>query len=272
MPLPLIIVAAALIFPSGGHTSPADSVTAPRPCQGRCWHPTIGASFAWQLQGKVRTNASADVIDIDAFDSSSRTVRALHKRGKRVVCYVSGGSHEDWRRDASRFPSAVIGDPLDGWPGERWLDIRQLDALLPIMQARADLCRRKGFDAIEWDNVAGYQSETGFPLTADDQLAYNRALADLSHDRGLAVLLKNDPDQVMDLLPWFDASLVEECFQFRECAAYRPFTRAGKPVFAAEYSLPRSKFCAQARRLRIAASRYPLSLDGRRWPCSWPVE
>lgn len=42
------------------------------------------------------------------------------------------------------------------------------------MQARLDLAVQKGCDGVEPDNVDGYQNNSGFPLTAQDQLAYNR--------------------------------------------------------------------------------------------------
>jgi len=54
------------------------------------------------------------------------------------------------RPDAGAFPDAVKGDS-NGWSGERWLDIRRLDVLGPIMQRRLDLCKQKGFDAVEPD-------------------------------------------------------------------------------------------------------------------------
>ena len=61
----------------------------------------------------------------------------------------------------------------NGWPGERWLDVRHIDVLGPIIEARLDLCRAKGFDSADADNMDGYTNTTGFPLTADDQLAFN---------------------------------------------------------------------------------------------------
>ena len=60
----------------------------------------------------------------------------------------------------------MLGKELDGWPGERWLDVRRWDVLEPILAARFDVCRQKGFDAVEPDNVDGYANESGFPLTA----------------------------------------------------------------------------------------------------------
>ena len=114
---------------------------------------------------------------------------ALKAAGRRVICYVNAGAFEEWRPDAKRFPKAVLGKDLDGWPGERWLDIRQWGKLEPILAARFDTCRAKGFDAVEPDNVDGYANDSGFPLTAADQLTFNRRVADLAHHTRQADIL-----------------------------------------------------------------------------------
>ena len=58
--------------------------------------------------------------------------------------------------------------------------------LVPIMRARLDMCKEKGFDAVDPDNINGYESEnvTRFLLTAEHQLIYNRWLADEAHASG----------------------------------------------------------------------------------------
>jgi len=258
-----LLALAACTGTSGAATSP------PRParCAGACWKPTTADTFYWQLQGVLLETDAASVYDVDLFDTSTATVRRLEAAGHRTVCYVSAGSFENWRSDASRFPATTLGRPLDGWPGERWLDIRRMRQLRPIMSRRIALCARRGFDGIEFDNVAAFEQRTGFSLTGAQQLRYNRWLADEAHRRGLAVALKNDPTQARILEPWFDFAVTEECFQYSECGRYLPFLRAGKPVFDAEYSLPTSDFCARAGRLGIMASRYGLELDGGREPC-----
>ena len=106
----------------------------------------------------------------------------------------------------------MIGKNLDDWEGERWLDIRRLDVLGPIMEARMELCEDKGFDGIEPDNVDGYLNDTGFDLTYEDQLRYNIWLANAAHEHGLSIGLKNDMDQAADLLAYFDWALNEQCF------------------------------------------------------------
>ena len=99
-----------------------------------------------------------------------------------------------------------------------------------------DLCKAKGFDGVEPDNIDGYTNDTGFPLTYQDQLDYNKWLAAEAHARGLSIGLKNDADQVGDLLPYFDWALTEDCYVDGFCDQVEPFINAGKAVFAAEYT------------------------------------
>ena len=111
------------------------------------------------------------------------------------------------------------------------------------MEARLDLCRDKGFDGVEADNVDGYVNNTGFPLTAEDQLIFNTFLADAAHARGLSIGLKNDVEQAAVLEPLFDWAINEECVRFRECELLLPFIEAGKAVFHVEYGVEVSEFC-----------------------------
>lgn len=178
----------------------------------------------------------AELYDIDLFDNDRSVVAALHEQGRRVVCYISVGSWEKWRPDKDRFPAEVLGKDYAGWPGERWLDIRRIDVLAPILRARLDACQAKGFDGVEPDNIDGYLNDTGFPLTYQDQLQFNLWLAEEAHQRGLSIGLKNDPEQVRDLLPFFDWALTEDCFAEGWCEDLEPFVASGKAVFAAEYT------------------------------------
>ncbi len=155
----------------------------------------------------------------------------------------------------------------NGWAGERWLDIRKISVLRPIMERRFDMCAEKGFDAVEPDLVEGYGNRTGFALTARDQLRYNRMIADLAHERGLSVGLKNDLSQIPQLLPHFDFAVNEECAQYGECARLSPFIAAGKAVFHVEYAQPTSSFCTESRRLRLSSMRKKLELGVWRQSC-----
>jgi hypothetical protein len=104
-------------------------------------------------------------------------------------------------------------------------------------------------------------------ITFAQQLGYNRWLARTAHGLGLSIALKNDLGQVRQLEPDFDFALDEQCFQYSECSALRPFSRAGKAVFEVEYNLPPSRFCARANALGMMAMRKTLDLDRARTPC-----
>ncbi|MFI9119918.1 endo alpha-1,4 polygalactosaminidase [Streptomyces bikiniensis] len=266
--------------PPGSATGPAPSRTTARPTTGRPapdrtparrpagarWQPRPGLAWQWQLDGRVDPSVDVPVYDIDGFENSAADVARLHRDGRKVICYVNVGAWEDYRPDRDAFPESVLGGP-NGWHGERWLDIRRLDVLRPLMERRFDMCRDKGFDAVEPDLVEGYGNDTGFPLTADDQLRYNRMIADIAHARGLAVGLKNDLHQIPLLVDHFDFAVNEECAQFDECGLLEPFVAAGKAVFHVEYEESPSAFCAESRSLRLSSMLKRPGLDVWRRPC-----
>ncbi|MGY1608878.1 MULTISPECIES: endo alpha-1,4 polygalactosaminidase [unclassified Geodermatophilus] len=238
--------------PGGGTSTAAPSGAGDAPGTSTPWRPAPGTTWQYQLSGALDLSVDADVYDVDWQETTAEQVRQLHDAGRRVICYVNAGAYEEWRPDAGAYPEEVLGRPLDDWPGERWLDIRRTDVLLPILAARFDACRAKGFDAVEADNVDGYTNDTGFPLTAQDQLAFNTAVAGLAHDRGMSVALKNDVEQVTDLAPVFDFAVNEECLVYDECEAYRPFLALGKAVLHVEYTAPPREQCVLASSLGMS--------------------
>jgi hypothetical protein len=247
------------------------------------WVPSPGEQWQYQLQGNVNTNLCVvpfskgscvrpNVYDIDLYANDGTTlnsaaVSGIHAQGGHAVCYVDAGTWENWRPDASEFPSYVLG-AKNGWPGERWLDIRQTSVLLPIITARVAKCAEAGFDAVEFDNVDGYTNDTGFPLTASEQLTYNTDLAGIAHQHGLSVGLKNDIDQLGQLEGSFDFAINEQCAQYKECAAYDSWVAAGKAVVEVEYRTSPAKFCPAADSQGRDAIKKSLALRAAPWkPC-----
>lgn len=208
------------------------------------------------------------MYDIDLFETSQTTIDALHQAGRIVICYFSAGSWEEWREDADDFPSSAIGGELDGWPGERWLDVRDT-SVRSIMRARLDLAEQKDCDGVEPDNVDGYDNDSGFPLSSSDQLEYNRFLAQEAHARGLSIGLKNDLAQVSALVDDFDWALNEECVAWEECDALAPFISAGKAVFHVEYGDANlaSTVCPTTGPLQFSTLIKHLDLDAWRVAC-----
>lgn len=233
------------------------------------WQPKPAvAPWQFQLQGRIDASIEAPVYEVDGFDVSKATVKKLHKRGRKVICYIDVGSWENYRSDARRFPKSVLGRRYEGYPNERWLDIRRFRKFAGPIKSRIRMCARKGFDALEPDNVNGWENRTGFPITARHQLRFNRWIARIGHRNGLAVGLKNDGRQARKLVRNFDFAVVEQCFQYRECGQYLPFVRRGKAVFAVEYEIAPSSFCARATKLRFSAIAKKYELFARPWrPC-----
>lgn len=250
-------------------TSTAVSVTVNNTVASGWWKPTSAHSITWdwQLQGVPSPSLNKQVYDIDGFNSTAANVASYHATGAKVICYISFGSYEDFRSDASSFPSSVLGN-TNGWPGERWLDIRQISTLAPIMTARMQMCVQKGFDALEPDNIDGYSNSSGFPLTAANQIAYNTWIANTAHSLGLSVGLKNDIDQNSQLVSLFDWALNEECNSFSECGTLSVFVNANKAVFNAEYGSSTS-FCSADAAAHINGARFDLDLTGSTYqPCT----
>lgn len=218
---------------------------------------TPGTSWNWQISS---TPSDADIaivgnlanpkkmLDIDMENNTAATIAKIHAKGIYVVCYLETGSWENYRSDAGSYPASILGNTLDGYPNERYVNI-EAPELRPILQARLDRAAAKGCDGIEPDlddtYNGGNNGNSGFPITKADNIAFNNWFADEGHARGMSVGLKNGPDQalVAGVLGHIDWVLSEQCNQYSECGPYDQVVAANKAVFNAEYSGGTS-FCA----------------------------
>jgi hypothetical protein len=235
------------------------------------WSPSPTTEpWQWQLQGTIDTSVPACVYDVDAFNTSKHTVAVLHREHVKVICYVDVGSWESYRPDKAEYPRSVIGRKYEGFPNERWLDVAHFHRFEKPLKQRFNMCARKGFDAVEPDNIAGWEKEnhTGFKITRADQLRFNRWVARQVHARGMAVALKNDGRQAKQLLGAFDFAIVEECFQYDECGYYRPFISHGKAVFETEYEQKPKQYCHEALAFGFSSIHKSYDLFAKPWePC-----
>lgn len=259
---------------SGDATTTLDADAQPI-TSGNWYQPSLSTSWQWQLLGSLNDQYPVEIYDIDLFDTAAETIAALQSTGKKVICYFSAGSYENFREDKDEFDTSVLGNTLDGWEDENWLDIRA-ENVHNIMLNRLDLAQQKGCDGVEPDNMDGYLNESGFDLSYDDQLAYNRFIANEAHNRDLAVGLKNDLEQIDDLVTYYDFAVNEQCFEYNECDTLQPFIDYGKPVLNAEYlqqyadnETARNQLCAEANQMQFSTLVLPLDLDDSfRYSCS----
>ncbi|CZR57912.1 related to endo alpha-1,4 polygalactosaminidase precusor [Phialocephala subalpina] len=201
---------------------------------GDFWKPTAGVTWQIQIFGTVDTSIAADVYDVDLFDTPASTIATLHAAGRKVICYFSAGSYEDWRSDQSSFQASDKGSAMQGWQGEWWLNTNSAN-VRSIMAKRIEMAVSKGCDAVDPDNVDGYANANGIDIQEADAVDYLNFLASNAHSRGIAIGLKNAGGLINSVLPVMQFAVNEQCEQFNECSVSKPFIDAGKPVFHIEY-------------------------------------
>jgi len=244
----------------------AAAATDPAVTSGDWYRPAVDVNAQVQLQGTPNISYDVELYVLDLFDTDSAVIDALHADGRKMICYFSAGTFENWRDDAGRFTATDKGRRLGNWPGERWLDIRSQN-VRAIMADRLDLAVQRGCDGVDPDNVDGYANRTGLPLTYQDQIDYNTWLAEQAHQRGLAISLKNDLGQIDDLVAHFDFAINESCHEWDECELLMPFIEAGKPVVHINYlyaddPIGRAELCLYTRGLGFNTLTLPQMLDG----------
>ncbi|KAJ4287971.1 hypothetical protein N0V90_011986 [Kalmusia sp. IMI 367209] len=179
----------------------------------------------------------APVWDIDLFDSDAATIQGLKTTGKIVICYFSAGTREDWRTDANDFPAGDVGKVLPEWPNEKWIRTGSTK-VRDIMAKRIKLAGDKGCDAIDPDNIDGYQNDNGLNLKTQDAVDYVKWMAQEAAKYNMEIGLKNSLDIVDTLTSTVDFAVNEQCAQLSECDRYNAFLATGKPVFHIEYPVP----------------------------------
>ncbi|KIW10386.1 hypothetical protein PV08_11348 [Exophiala spinifera] len=231
----LLAVVGTAALPQGASLV-ARSTCSPRPKD--LWQPVVGVSWNYQLLKPISllqtVDAKPKLWAIDLFDNNATTITVMQGKGHRIICYFSAGSYENWRPDAASFKPSDLGNDLDGWPGEKWLNLSSPN-VRKIMKARLDLAVRKGCDGVDPDNVDGYDNDNGLDLTEADSVDYVMFLANEAHGRNLSIGLKNAGaiiDGVIDCMEW---SVNEQCVAYDECDTYQPFIQHHKPVFHVEY-------------------------------------
>ncbi|KAI8665194.1 hypothetical protein LRP88_12771 [Fusarium phalaenopsidis] len=206
------------------------------------WKPKVGTT--WQIilsevikipkGGAKNLKPNVPIYDVDLFENSKETFDALHKAGKYVICYFSAGSWENWRDDRKSFQKKDLGKTLSGWPDEKYVNINS-PSVRAIMAKRIKLAAAKGCDAIDPDNLDGYQADNGLGLTEADTISYVKFLSKEAAKYRMTTGMKNGGSITKQVLPHVGFCINESCIQYSECDLYAPYIKAGKPVFNIEY-------------------------------------
>jgi hypothetical protein len=209
--------------------------------------PPANAKFDYQIGGDYRPPAGVRVISRDWFLGA-----ALER--SYSICYVNAFQTQDDEAgverpdERSNWPSDLVLRDLGedpNWGGEYLVDIatrarrrRAARHLQPMIET----CARKGFEAVEYDNLDSWTRFDGTPRAGDvpfgkrQAIAYAALLARRAHALGLAVGQKNTPQLTRAQSRrriGFDFAIAEECGRFAECRRYRALF--GSRVLAIEY-------------------------------------
>ena len=245
---------------------------------GSLWKPSSTPTIRWDWQIGASSDAAiippagSQMIDVDGFNVSAQKVAALHAAGLKVVCYLDVGSYETGRPDSADYPAALKLSEDPDWPGEWFLDVRDVfksgSVLAGILNKRFQMCKDKGFDAVEPDNLDNWDANRSL-LTEQDQVDFDGWVADRVHALGISVALKNCPELVtrldrtgQRLVDKFDFELDEQCQEYSECDSFTEFSKAGKAIFDVEYKANLTLNCSQFSSLSINPLKKDLDLVG----------
>jgi hypothetical protein len=196
------------------------------------------AMVDYQLGGGYTPGSGVTIVTRDSTDKPAA--------GLYNICYVNGFQTQGEDRGfwLDKHPTLILrtttGKPLTdpGWPDEMILDTStpaKRVAIASVLSATLRVCAKKGFDAVEFDNLDSYTRSHG-RLTQSDNVAEAKLLVSSAHRLGLAAGQKNTsqlgktgPDVIH-----FDFAVAEECYRYDECASYTKYY--GAKVIDIEYT------------------------------------
>ncbi|MQA73414.1 MAG: hypothetical protein GEU88_03505 [Solirubrobacterales bacterium] len=209
--------------------------------------PPVNAGFDYQIGGDYPLAPGVSVVSRDWFSGEAAAEPAYS------ICYVNAFQTQADERgvdrpdERSNWPRRLVLSELGddpNWGGEYLIDIGT--AAKRRRAARwvgrmIDGCARKGYRAVEYDNLDSWTRFDGTPLAnrvpfgKRQALAYARLLAERAHAAGMAVGQKNTAGVTsrQSREVGFDFAIAEECARYDECGRYRRVH--GDHLIAIEY-------------------------------------
>jgi hypothetical protein len=221
-----VVSALLALLPAGGAAAaPASRPTFP-----------AGARFDYQIGGAYRPAEGVVIVDRDRHSHPAT--------GRFSICYVNAfqaqpGATTWWRR---HHPGLLLKDAnghdvIDRDWSEVLFDVStaaKRRTLAAVEATWLDGCARKGFRAVEPDNLDSWTRSRG-RLDKSDAVAFAKLLSKRAHRDKMLIAQKNTPQlSSRRKNTGFDFAIAEECAVYRECGAY---TRAyGRKVIEIEYT------------------------------------
>ncbi len=198
--------------------------------------PPVNVPVSYQLGDPYQPEFGSGVVIRD------RTFRPA--AGYYNVCYLNGFQTQAdqtrwWKRTHRNLLLRKNGRyVVDGQWNEVLLDTStsaKRRAIAKILGGWIDGCARKGYAAVEFDNLDSYQRSRG-KLTMSNNVAMAKLLVARAHVRGLAAGQKNSSELGSRgrRTAKFDFAIAEECERYRECGSY--LAVFGSRVIEVEYT------------------------------------
>lgn len=231
--------------------------------------PSPGVTWQAQLSGNLDLALNVQLFYLDPFVVPVADLQALRDLGRHYVCYLSAGSFEPWRDDAPAFPGEALGNALENYPREQWLDIRD-PRIRELMAERIRTLAAFGCAGVSPAALDLLQADTGFDIMRADVLDYAEWLAARIHAAGMSAGLSTPEELVSDLEPVFDWGLAIDCLSSDDCSDYVPLRAKAKAVLLVEFgdSSTLTAVCPAASGLGFDALIKRRSFDGFRVACS----
>ncbi len=159
----------------------------------RTWAFSIGAV------APVSSLARYDMVVVDGVDTPKANVVALHRRGVRVVAYMSVGTIEEgrpWTRAAAPYRLDHWGD----W-NEWYADVADAGYRSLVLRSMVGPVMAKGFDGVFLDNIDMVESH---PAQTAGMTALVRAVSARVRARHGVVIVQNGDAYVRRLAPYID--------------------------------------------------------------------
>jgi hypothetical protein len=209
--------------------------------------PPANAGFDYQIGGDYPLPDGVSIVSRDWFSGDPAPDPAYS------ICYVNAfqtqanESGVDRPDEQSNWPRKLVLSKLGDdphWGGEYLVDIRS--AAKRKRAARwvgqmIDGCAKKGYDAVEFDNLDSWTRFDGTPLAKKmpfgkrQALAFAKLITARAHAADMAVGQKNTADITPEQSSTvgFDFAIAEECGHYNECDRYTKVY--GDEVIAVEY-------------------------------------
>ncbi|AMM22173.1 hypothetical protein AX769_01685 [Frondihabitans sp. PAMC 28766] len=216
-----------------GSTGGSESASVARTDGGHVTLPPTSGAADYQLGGAYQPPAGVTVV---TRDSTSHPAAGVYS-----ICYVNGfQTQPDVKWPSDLYLHTASGAPLvdPGWPGEHIIDIStaaKRTAAAARIDESTDLCAKKGFKAVEFDNLDSY-TRSKKQLTLGEAVSFATLLVAHAHAQGLAAGQKNTTQLGSrgKAEIGYDFAVAEQCDLYSECPAYTKVY--GKHVIDIEYT------------------------------------